>query len=126
MIAPVPLRDAAGCFESEKAFTMTQTNSNDPFSLMRLSNQLAWMSVEAGAVIWMRSLGMVGLWQVSETEPMRMVTEKHEAFSEAGRAAFSAAWHGQAPDVTMAAAVQPLRAATRSNSRRLSRRGSKT
>lgn len=101
---------------------MDTTQSHDPFALMRLSNDLAWMTVEAGAVIWMRSLGMVGLWRVSEMEPLRMVAEKQGAFAEAGRAAFFAAWHGAHPEEAMAAAVRPLRDVTRSNSHRLARR----
>ncbi len=102
---------------------MTRSNSPDPFSMMRLSHQLAWMSVEAGSVIWMRGLGMMGLWNVSKSENLRMITEKQAAFAEAGRAAFSATWKGETPDAALAAAVKPIRRTTKSNSRRLVRRG---
>ncbi|MEN9060719.1 hypothetical protein [Ponticoccus litoralis] len=101
---------------------MTETQTRDPFAVMRLSTDLAWMTVEAGAVIWMRSLGMVGLWRMSESEPLRMVAEKQGAFAEAGRAACSAAWRGAAPEAALAAALRPLRIVTRSNAHRLARR----
>lgn len=102
---------------------MTESHTPDPFSMMRLSHQLAWMSVEAGSVIWMRGLGMMGLWNVSKSENLRMITEKQAAFAEAGRAAHSAIWHGKTPDAALAAAVKPIRRATKSNSLRLGRRG---
>lgn len=101
---------------------MTETQTRDPFAVIRLSTDLAWMTVEAGVVIWMRSLGMVGLWRVSDMEPLRMVAEKQGAFAEAGRAACSAVWHGALPEVALAAAVRPLRDVTRSNAHRLARR----
>ncbi|MFW2542400.1 antifreeze protein [Primorskyibacter sp. 2E107] len=103
---------------------MTQSDAPDPFELLRLSHQLSLMAVEAGGVIWMRTLGMMGLWHVPESESLRMITEKQDAFAEAGRAAFSATWRGKAPGAALSAAVEPLRRTTQANSRRLSQRGS--
>lgn len=101
---------------------MTKSQTPDPFVMMRLSHQLTLMSLEAGAVIWMRTLGMAGLWPMSKSESVRMITEKQAAFAEAGRAAFSATWKGHSPEVALAAAVKPIRRTTRANSRRLSKR----
>ncbi|WP_425099281.1 antifreeze protein [Tropicibacter sp. S64] len=101
---------------------MSRSHTPDPFTMMRLGHQLSLMSVEAGAVIWMRTLGMLGLWRVPKTENVRMVAEKQAAFAEAGRAAFSATWKGKSPEAALAAAVKPLRRTTKANSRRLSKR----
>lgn len=95
----------------------------DPVALMRVQSETMWMGVEAGAVVWMRSLGMMGLWNVSPSENLRMVTEKQSAVLQSGQAVMKSAWKGETPSEAMAASIVPFRKRTRSNARRLSRRG---
>ncbi len=93
-----------------------------PFGLFLTGIQTAQLAVEAQTVITLRLLGMAGLWPVSRTEMQRMWTEKPSAFVQSGGAATMAAMTGKRPDQIMDAAIKPLRAKTRANSRRLSRR----
>ncbi|SIN79490.1 hypothetical protein [Vannielia litorea] len=94
----------------------------NPAAMMRLQMQYAQMTLEASAVIWMRMLGMAGAWNVTPGENARMVREKQLAFVKAAEAATLAALGGR--DVA-AAALRPVRQKTRSNVRRLGRRGPK-
>ena len=95
----------------------------DPVALFRLQAQVALMTMEAGAVIWMRMLGMGGVWNVTAGENTRMVSEKQRAFARAAQGAALAAMTGK--DST-AAALRPIRQRTRANLRRLGKRGLKT
>ena len=86
----------------------------------------AWMLMaEAQAVIAMRMLGMAGVWNVTPMEDSRMVTEKMAALPQSMMAGSYAAMTGQSPERVAEAALRPLRRKTRSNSRRLARRGVK-
>ena len=95
----------------------------DPFRAFHAQITLSAMAMEAGAVVWMRMLGMSGLWPVPRTENARMVHEKQSAFAEASQQAMRAAWAGQGPQGMIDAAIAPLDRTARANRKRLSRRG---
>lgn len=83
------------------------------------------LGLEAQSVVTMRMLGAAGVWNVHPGENARMITEKQQAFTEAAFAAGRAALGGHAPEAVVKAALRPLRLKTRSNIRRLSKRGPK-
>ncbi len=83
---------------------------------------LAWMTIEAQAVISMRLMGMAGLWSVSPRENALMVSEKSAALAKSMNAASLAALSG---GNVMSAAIAPFRRKTRSNVKRLAKRGPK-
>jgi len=83
------------------------------------------MLAEAQTVIAYRTLGMAGLWAVAPSENARMFTEKPAVLMASGMGAAQAMISGQSPDKIIDAAVRPLGVKTRSNARRLSRRGPK-
>jgi hypothetical protein len=92
----------------------------------RLWAQMAMIGWEAQAVIAMRLLGMGGVWSVTPSENTRMVTEKAAAFTTAAMQGALAAAQGKRPDEIAQTMLRPIRRKTRSNSRRLARRGPKT
>lgn len=96
-----------------------------PAQLMSTGVQLFMLGLEAQMVILYRMLGMGGLWAVTSSENTRMVNEKPAAFAASASAAVQAAASGRRPDEVVNAAVKPLRRATSSNFRRLSKRGPK-
>ncbi len=95
----------------------------DPFRMARAQMFVGAMALEAAAVIWMRSLGMAGLWAVPKSENARMIAEKQAAFMTSGQKAFVAALGGKAADDVLMAAARPLRRKTGANHRRLARLG---
>ena len=83
-----------------------------------------WMlGAETQTVMGYRLMGMAGLWNTAPSENNRMVSEKPEAMMRSARAAADAMAKGQAPHQIVAAAAKPLRAKTRANVARLSKRG---
>ncbi|WP_238369917.1 antifreeze protein [Heliomarina baculiformis] len=87
-----------------------------------------WMNmnmlwIETMSVMSMRMLGMAGMWSVTPSENKRMVSEKPLAFMGSIAAAQRAALAGKRPDQIVDVAVTRLRRKTRSNSRRLAKRG---
>lgn len=94
-----------------------------PFALFGLQAQATMMAMEAGAVIWMRTLGAVGAWAVTPGENDRMISEKQKAFYDAGSALMLGAMRGQDAEKTLSQALRPIRRTTRSNVRRLTKRG---
>ncbi|SEN56946.1 hypothetical protein SAMN05216227_101754 [Pseudorhodobacter antarcticus] len=88
--------------------------------------QLSMMMIEAQSVIAMRMMGMAGLWKVSPTENDRMVTEKMDAMVESAAAVGRVTLQGGSADEITAAAIAPMRNATRLNKRRLKKSGMKT
>ncbi len=86
---------------------------------------LAMVMSEAQMVIAMRMAGMAGLWPVTPYENTRMVSEKAYAITKAMGNAAQASLRGAAPETVMAAAIKPVRQKTRSNARRLTKRGLK-
>ena len=95
----------------------------DPVALMRLQMRTSIMMMEAGAVIWLRCLGMAGSWNTHASERTRMITEKHGAFTRSAGAALTAIAGGRSAEQTLSAALRPIGRTTRSNVRRLTRRG---
>lgn len=87
--------------------------------------ELSMMMIEAQSVIQMRLMGMMGLWSVSPQENSRMVTEKLEAMMQATNDAGEATLRGGSADEITAAAIAPMRNATRANSERLGKSGMK-
>lgn len=96
-----------------------------PMDLWQAGVQLTMLGIETQMVIAYRLLGMSGVWAVAPSENERMVSEKAPAFAHAANAAMRAAASGKRPDEVLTAAVKPLRSRTKSNVRRLSRRGPK-
>lgn len=97
----------------------------NPFALLQLQTQATLIAMEAGAVIWMRMMGMAGLWSVLPSENARMVTEKQKAFAEAGTRLMLGTMKGQDSQKTLSRALKPIRRTTKSNVTRLTRRGPK-
>ena len=97
----------------------------NPFAVWENAAQLSFLMAEAQAVIAMRLMGMAGFWSVTKSENNRMVSEKVHAMTKAVTDSQRAAMAGQSPDKIMAAAIRPVRSATRANSRRLAKRGPK-
>ena len=87
--------------------------------------QIGMMLMEAQAVMSMRMMGMMGLWSVTPQENTRMVTEKMEAMVKSATDAGRVTMRGGSPDEIAAAAIAPVRKATRANSRRLGKSGMK-
>lgn len=87
--------------------------------------EFSMMMLEAQSVIQMRLMGMAGFWSVSPQENSRMVTEKMEALIRSTTDAGQATLRGGSPDEIAAAAIAPMRNATRANSERLGRNGMK-
>ncbi|MBV7408522.1 antifreeze protein [Maritimibacter sp. DP1N21-5] len=75
---------------------------------------------EANMVIAMRLWGMAGLWSVTPSENARMLSEKTGAYTRAiMNASVAAATGGDAAK----AAMKPIRQKTKSNVKRLAKRG---
>lgn len=94
-----------------------------PFDLWALWMQGAIVVAEAQAVIAMRVWGMAGLWSVTPYEATRTWTEKPGAFVQSAGRATEAMLAGKRPDQVAKAALAPVRRKTRSNVRRLAKRG---
>jgi hypothetical protein len=91
--------------------------------LIRLSMQMGLMALESQRVVTMRLLGMGGMWNVAPTEDTRMVDEKSEAALASATAAGRAALQGKSAAGVALAALKPLRAKTKANAKRLTKRG---
>ena len=94
-----------------------------PFDLWAQSYELWATAIEAQSVVAMRMMGMAGIWNVTPFETTRMITEKPEVFGRAAMAASIGMMTGQRPDRIMRSATQKIRRKTRSNARRLAKRG---
>lgn len=90
---------------------------------MTASVQMGQILVEAQMVIAMRLMGFGGLWRLSPGEEQRMWAEKIEAARQSGAALTGALMLGATPARAVKAAIKPVRARTKSNVRRLARRG---
>jgi len=98
---------------------------SSPLDYWANAMQLTHVMTEAHSVIGMRVLGAMGMWSVPKTENSRMLNEKVAAFVKAGTDASAAVLSGQSPEVVTAAAIKPIRQATRANHKRLKKRGMK-
>lgn len=94
-----------------------------PAQLALLSFRTGVMLAEAQMVIAMRMMGMMGLWRVLPTETTRMSQEKVTAFGAAAAAASTAALTGKPAAKIAEAALKPVARTTKSNVKRLARRG---
>lgn len=94
-----------------------------PVDLWRAGFGLMRLGMEAQTVIAFRSLGMMGIWSVPESETTRMVTEKQLAFTRAAMAFMNASARGDNPARVITSATRPLQRGTSGNVARLSKRG---
>jgi hypothetical protein len=95
----------------------------NPLHFWANAMQAGMMMAEAQTVITMRLMGMAGIWSVAPSERNRMVSEKVHAAAKSATEAGQAMLRGNSPELILAAALRPYRQKTRSNSRRLSKRG---
>lgn len=94
-----------------------------PFDIMTLQGKMSLLAAESCAVVWMRSMGMAGLWNTASDENIRMVTEKQQAMMQAGLEAWAAAMAGKPPHKVVKKSMKPVRRKVRANRKRLTRRG---
>lgn len=94
-----------------------------PAQLIGLSFKTGFMLAEAQMVIGMRLLGMAGMWRVLPSENARMSSEKVTALGQSAVAASTAMLAGKSPVLIAEAALKPVARATKSNVKRLARRG---
>lgn len=97
-----------------------------PANFLGNSIEMSLMMIEAHSVITMRLMGIAGLWPVTPRENSRMVTEKLVALLKSATDTQKVAMNGGSPEAIAAAAIAPLRKATRANSRRLGKRRMKS
>ena len=96
-----------------------------PLDLWTTGLELTLLAAETQAVMAMRLWGMAGLWNVTPHENTRMVSEKASAITQSAMNTGFAALSGKRADEVVTVAVKPLRKKTRSNARRLIKRGPK-
>ena len=96
-----------------------------PKQAMRLAMQSSLMLAEAQRVIAMRVAGMAGGWNVTSGEDARMVAEKSEAAMASGQAMIATMLAGGSAGAVALAGLKPVRARTRANASRLTKRGPK-
>ncbi len=96
-----------------------------PKQAMRLATQSTLMIAEAQRVIAMRVAGMAGAWDVPPAEDARMVQEKSDAVLASGQAMMRVMIAGGSAGAVALAGLKPVRAKTRANASRLSKRGPK-
>ncbi|MEM1289450.1 MAG: hypothetical protein AAGH60_13940 [Pseudomonadota bacterium] len=92
-------------------------------SLIDLNLAMWRMGLEASSVIAMRTMGAVGFWNNSDNENQMMLREKQLAFAKGAANATLALWRGASPSAVMLEAVKPAKARTKSNAKRLTKRG---
>lgn len=81
------------------------------------------LGVETNSVIFLRMMGMAGLWDTPDDENWRMVTEKPKVFMKSGSDGMVAALQGKDPAKVMDASIHHLNKATNANRKRLADRG---
>ena len=94
-----------------------------PTDMMRLGFETTRLAIEANSVIWLRTLGMAGVWNTPFDESYRMVAEKHGAFLKASGDAVAGLVQGRNPVDVARPAVATLDDTTSRNRQRLSARG---
>lgn len=94
-----------------------------PGQMITLSLKTGFMLAEAQMVIAMRMMGLMGMWRVLPSENARMSSEKLAAFGQSTVAASTAVLTGKSPAKVAEAALKPVARATKSNVKRLARRG---
>lgn len=104
---------------------MPRSSGYSPLAWWANAMQVGLVMAESQAVIGMRLLGMAGIWSVTPSENARMVSEKVHALTKAASDSSMTLLRGGSPDAVAAAAIRPVRRATRANARRLTKRGLK-
>lgn len=94
-----------------------------PTQMIDLSMKTGMMLMEAQMVIGMRMMGMAGLWRVHPSENARMSSEKVTAMNKVAIATSHAFMTGKSPALIAEAALKPVARTTKSNVKRLARRG---
>lgn len=93
-----------------------------PFDFMAPAFEASQIIAESQMVIGMRLAGMVGLWPMAKSETDRMVAEKLSAGMDSAHAALRTGMAGGNLSEMAMAAMQPVRAKTRANAKRLQRK----
>jgi len=101
------------------------TRYPSPLDLWITGYQIWATTIEAQAVVAMRMMGMANLWNVTPYENTRMIIEKPQAFGRAAMVAGLAMSTGKQPHEIVKSATSTIRKKTRSNARRLAKRGPK-
>ena len=96
-----------------------------PTPALRLAQQSTLMMAEAQRVIAMRMAGMAGTWNVTPGEDAQMMSEKTEAAVASGQAMMKTILAGGSAGAVVLAGLRPVRARTRANAKRLTKRGPK-
>ncbi len=94
-----------------------------PAQMINLSMKTGMMLMEAQMVIGMRMMGMAGLWRVHPSENTMMSSEKVSALGQSAIATSQAIMTGKSPAFIAEAALKPISRRTKSNVKRLARRG---
>ena len=94
-----------------------------PVDLLNSSLDAMMLAYETQLVMTYRMLGLVGVWSVTDAEKARKVEEQLPAFTEAWWSATHTAMGGGRPDEVVRAWMRPIRRTTKSNAKRLGRRG---
>lgn len=92
-----------------------------PSALWNLSLDVSLLGWHTQTVMTLRTLGMFGVWPVSDDENERMWTEKPAAFTDAYWSAVSAMARHASPDEVMRAAMKPVAKVASANAKRLTR-----
>lgn len=98
-------------------------DTKSPLAYWGNAMEVGMVMAEAQAVIAMRMMGAVGIWSVPPSENRRMISEKVHAMTKGVTDASLAAMQGKPPETVAKAAIVPVRRATKSNARRLGKRG---
>ncbi len=93
-----------------------------PMDFIAPALEASQIMAESQMVIGMRLAGMAGPWPMSETETDRMLSEKLSAGMDSAHAALRSGMAGGNLSEMAMAAMQPVRAKTRANAKRLQRK----
>jgi hypothetical protein len=93
-----------------------------PFDFLAPALEASQIMVESQMVIGMRLAGMAGLWPMAKSETDRMLAEKLSAGMDSAHAALRSGMEGGNISEMAMAAMQPVRAKTRANAKRLQRK----
>ena len=93
-----------------------------PFDFLAPALEAVQIMVESQMVIGMRLAGMAGLWPMAKSETDRMLAEKLSAGMDSAHAALRSGMAGGNISEMAMAAMQPVRAKTRANAKRLRRK----
>ncbi|WP_425090580.1 antifreeze protein [Tropicimonas sp. S265A] len=98
-------------------------NAPNVFDVMKTGANIWRLGFETNNVIFLRMMGMAGVWNTPFDENWRMVAEKPHEFIKSGRNGVLAAMAGKPATQVVDASLRPLNRATSANRKRLSKRG---